>query len=649
MSKTQNRRLAAIVFTDIAGYTAMMHKNETAAMVVLDQFKSCLQDLSAIHNGDIVQYYGDAGLLTFNSSVEAMKFCEALQITFKSEPKVPARIGVHLGDIVLTEDNVFGDAVNVASRVESMGVSGAVLFSEAIKKSIKSHPEFKCQSVGIYEFKNVDEPMEIFALANEGFPVPKKEEMKGKLKTPLIDTKNKAPRSFIYLLGLISLIALGWYFSRSVETPMKITPEEGSVLTPIPVEIEDVNQGNIIMGLFDIGSFTDIRDNHPYKWVKYKNGQKWMAQNLNYLTGSAPCYHKKKECNLLGRLYSWQNAQIACPSGWHLPSQEEWEQLLRLAGENEMAYHSLMDEEVSGFVANLGGSMDEKGQYNFINEGGNYWTSNEASPVRGSQVMFSKNIERAMVLTESKKMGFSCRCVENTEKFTGNNAASNSKIEPINSTLLEQKKEMENSQLTTTLNSQPSLKNTITGKISIEVFDKVRNTYIPTKIIAVSTISSDLKLSKKTNGGVTSIIDKMKAQNSYIVEGDAVNGIRVVHEGNAIILNIEERAEGGLVYNILENDQHSSGIDADLKIGIRPRKSMIAQTKILLICEDQNTTEMLRNQLSSTTNQNMNLQNILMNASNNKTDLGLVEGQSAISYNIITSGSTFTAIIIIVR
>src|SRR6185369_9582267 len=91
-------------------------------------------------------------------------------------------IGIHLGDILVSEGNIFGDCVNITSRIESMGSPGAVLFSESVKKQIQNKQQFQVVSLGKFEFKNVIEPMEIFALENNGLPVLNPKEANGKFK-----------------------------------------------------------------------------------------------------------------------------------------------------------------------------------------------------------------------------------------------------------------------------------------------------------------------------------------------------------------------------------------------------------------------------------------------------------------------------------
>ena len=72
------------------------------------------------------------------------------------------------------DNNAFGDSVNIASRIESIGIAGAVLFSKRIKRDISNQKEFEVLSLGEFDFKNVDKTMEVFALANEGFNIPNK-------------------------------------------------------------------------------------------------------------------------------------------------------------------------------------------------------------------------------------------------------------------------------------------------------------------------------------------------------------------------------------------------------------------------------------------------------------------------------------------
>ena len=178
----QNRQLAAILFTDIVGYTAMMQKDEQNALAVTRHFIATLKQSAETFHGRILNDYGDGSLCCFPSATEAVKAAVQIQQQLQQEPKVPLRIGIHVGELFFEENKVMGDSVNVASRIQSLACANSILFSKEVFDKLKNQPEYKSVSLGKFEFKNVDEPLEIFALANEGLIVPRKEDMSGNLK-----------------------------------------------------------------------------------------------------------------------------------------------------------------------------------------------------------------------------------------------------------------------------------------------------------------------------------------------------------------------------------------------------------------------------------------------------------------------------------
>ncbi|MEP6583440.1 MAG: adenylate/guanylate cyclase domain-containing protein, partial [Ginsengibacter sp.] len=127
---SQQRRLAAIMFTDIVGYTDMMQKNEQQAVTVIKHHRSVLEKNVADHKGDVIEYYGDGSLCIFSSVTEALHCAMQVQKELLKEPAVPLRIGLHIGEILFDEGRVMGDGVNLASRVQSLGQPGSVLFSK---------------------------------------------------------------------------------------------------------------------------------------------------------------------------------------------------------------------------------------------------------------------------------------------------------------------------------------------------------------------------------------------------------------------------------------------------------------------------------------------------------------------------------------
>ncbi len=174
------RRLAAIMFTDIVGYTALMQTDEPTAIALRQRHREVFERQHETYRGQIVQYYGDGTLSVFDSAVDAVACAVAMQREFQAEPQVPLRIGLHTGDILISKTEVIGDGVNLASRVESMAVPGAVLVSESVYEQIKNQPEFEGKSLGLFTFKNVTKPIEVFAIVNEGLQVPNPRTLSGK-------------------------------------------------------------------------------------------------------------------------------------------------------------------------------------------------------------------------------------------------------------------------------------------------------------------------------------------------------------------------------------------------------------------------------------------------------------------------------------
>jgi adenylate cyclase len=178
----KTRRLAAIMFTDIVGYTALMQNDEATAVKARARHREVFDKEHKLHPGEILQYYGDGTLSVFQSVVEAVKCAIVIQRELQKGEEVPMRIGLHLGDIVFDGTEVYGAGVNLASRIESMGIAGAILLSESVNEELKNHKEISTISLGHFEFKNIAEPLEVFAISNEGIRIPVPSQLKGKRK-----------------------------------------------------------------------------------------------------------------------------------------------------------------------------------------------------------------------------------------------------------------------------------------------------------------------------------------------------------------------------------------------------------------------------------------------------------------------------------
>ncbi|MEM9984093.1 MAG: adenylate/guanylate cyclase domain-containing protein [Bacteroidota bacterium] len=227
---SEQRQLKTILFADIVGYTAMMQEDEQQALALLNDCKSILEREVAQHHGELVQYFGDGALLSFTSAQEGVSCSLDMQQAFVQD-HIPARIGLHLGEVIKRNDNLFGDGVNLASRIESIAEPGSVLLSKALRDQVKNQSVFDLQSLGAFHFKNVTEPIEVFALANQGLTLPDRKKMSGKL------AKKTGSRRWLWpVLGVLMVVGL-------VGAWAKFNPDENepqsSINSPIDERIQD--------------------------------------------------------------------------------------------------------------------------------------------------------------------------------------------------------------------------------------------------------------------------------------------------------------------------------------------------------------------------------------------------------------------------
>jgi len=139
----QNRQLAAILFTDIVGYTAMMQKDEQNALAITRHFIATLKRSTETFHGRILNDYGDGSLCCFPSATEAVKAAVQLQQELQKEPKVPLRVGIHVGELFFEENKVMGDSVNVASRIQSLACANSILFSKEVFDNWRAYSSCK--------------------------------------------------------------------------------------------------------------------------------------------------------------------------------------------------------------------------------------------------------------------------------------------------------------------------------------------------------------------------------------------------------------------------------------------------------------------------------------------------------------------------
>ncbi len=166
------RQLAAIVFTDIVGYTHLMHINEERALLLRSRHRAVLTALHEKYDGEVIQFFGDGTLSIFHSSVNAVECAVEMQIEYKKDPEVPVRIGMHVGDISYDGTDAFGDGLNVAARIEPLCEPGGVFVSERIYEDIRNHAWLQAIHVGNFQLKNIAGDTPLYAITSKGMALP---------------------------------------------------------------------------------------------------------------------------------------------------------------------------------------------------------------------------------------------------------------------------------------------------------------------------------------------------------------------------------------------------------------------------------------------------------------------------------------------
>ncbi len=169
---TKKRQLAAIMFTDIVGYSRMMQLDEERATTVRNRHREVFREAHEKHGGKILQYYGDGTLSIFDSAVAAVECAVEMQEAFREEPKVPLRIGIHTGDITYEDEGAYGDGLNIAARIEPLCIPGGVFISGKVYDDIKNHPWLEAVSLGYRRLKNILHDVELYAVTSRDLPVP---------------------------------------------------------------------------------------------------------------------------------------------------------------------------------------------------------------------------------------------------------------------------------------------------------------------------------------------------------------------------------------------------------------------------------------------------------------------------------------------
>ncbi len=171
VSPGQTRRLAAIMYTDMIGYTSLGQRDESLSLALVQEQRGVIRPILARYNGREVKTMGDAFLIEFPNALDAVKCAYEIQKATKehnaslpAEQRIHLRAGVHVGDVVESLGDILGDSVNVASRIEPLAEDGGVCLSRQVYDHVHNKFELPLENLGLKQLKNVSTAMEVFRM-----------------------------------------------------------------------------------------------------------------------------------------------------------------------------------------------------------------------------------------------------------------------------------------------------------------------------------------------------------------------------------------------------------------------------------------------------------------------------------------------------
>ena len=217
------RKLAAIVFTDIVGFTKLTSKDQSQASSLLKTQRKLFQPIVSQFNGTWIKEMGDGLILTFETVTDAVNCCIKLQDTSKQIDNLSLRIGIHEGEILIEDNDIIGDDVNIAARIEPFSAPGGIAISNKVHDAIVRESEFNTKYLGKPKLKGVGQKVEVYCITSHGLPETDLSHVSAKLEDEGFQWNVKSSLgvavSIVGLFMLINFLFLRIGFADEEATP----------------------------------------------------------------------------------------------------------------------------------------------------------------------------------------------------------------------------------------------------------------------------------------------------------------------------------------------------------------------------------------------------------------------------------------------
>jgi len=225
MSAEEQRKLAAIMFTDMVGYSALSQRDDKLAQELLEEHRRLLREIFPQSNGIEIKTIGDAFLVEFQCALEAAQCAMAIQRALtkrnadaSANHQIQVRIGVHIGDVVHRGGDVYGDGVNIASRIESLAAAGGICVSMDVERQIRNALEARFEKLAPTELKNISVPMDLFRIV---LPWERDTRLTAEPQKRDVVRRRSIPVGWVGAAVLVLIVIAAWFLSGRYKVPAK--------------------------------------------------------------------------------------------------------------------------------------------------------------------------------------------------------------------------------------------------------------------------------------------------------------------------------------------------------------------------------------------------------------------------------------------